>query len=100
MTHSRQAAIGLTLAALIFGSWLSIHIFAMFVFELTWASLPVALVLAAVQCWLSVGLFIISHDAMHGSLVPGSKRLNSLIGAAVLFLYAGFPWGKMRSAPF
>ena len=95
-----QAATGLALAVLIFGSWLSFHFFSMFVFELTLTSLPLALAIAAVQCWLSVGLFIISHDAMHGSLVPGSKRINSAIGATLLFLYAGFSWRKMRDAHF
>lgn len=95
-----QAAIGLTLAAMIFGAWLALHIFAMFVFDLTWASVPFALMLAVVQCWLSVGLFIISHDAMHGSLIPGAKRANAAIGASLLFLYAGFSWRKMRDAHF
>ena len=98
--YRRQAVIGLTLAAAVVAAWLSIHVFAMFFFELTWASLPLALLLAAVQCWLSVGLFIISHDAMHGSLVPGARRINSAIGAALLFLYAGFSWKRMRSAHF
>lgn len=95
-----QAAIGLTLAAMIFGAWLAFHIFAMFVFDLTWASVPFALMLAVVQCWLSVGLFIVSHDAMHGSLIPGAKRANAAIGASLLFLYAGFSWRKMRDAHF
>lgn len=96
----RQALTGLTLAALVFGGWLLLHLYAMFAFELTWSSLPLALLMAAVQCWLSVGLFIISHDAMHGSLVPGSRHLNSAIGASLLFLYAGFIWPKMREAHF
>ena len=95
-----QGAIGLGLAALIVASWLAIHVYAMFAFDLTWRSLPLALVMAVVQCWLSVGMFIISHDAMHGSLVPGAKRANGLIGGALLFLYAGFAWKKMRDAHF
>ncbi|WP_114521784.1 fatty acid desaturase [Altererythrobacter sp. ZODW24] len=96
----RQLAIGLGLAFANVAAWLAIHFYAMFVFDLTWASLPFALVMGAVQCWLSVGLFIISHDAMHGSLAPGRPRLNSAIGASLLFLYAGFAWGKMRDAHF
>lgn len=96
----RQAAIGLVLAALVFAGWLGIHLYAMFVFDLTLASLPLALLMAAVQCWLSVGLFIISHDAMHGSLVPGGRRINTAVGASLLFLYAGFVWRRMRNAHF
>ena len=88
------------MAAAILSAWLAIHVHAMFVFDLTWRSLPLALALAALQCWLSVGLFIVSHDAMHGSLAPGAGRLNGLIGGALLFLYAGFGWRRMREAHF
>ncbi len=95
-----QRVIGLVLAALVAGSWLTIHFYGMFVFELTWASLPLALALAAVQVWLSVGVFIICHDAMHGSLAPGMPRVNAAIGAVLLMLYAGFNWKRMRAAHF
>ena len=98
--RAAQAAIGLALAAAIFASWLSLHLYAMFGFALTWSSLPLALAMAALQCWLSVGLFIVSHDAMHGSLVPGGGRLNGAVGAVLLFLYAGFGWKRMRDAHF
>lgn len=99
-SRRRQAAIGLALALVIFTSWLAIHLFAMFAFQLSWGSLPVAVLLAILQCWLSVGLFIISHDAMHGSLAPGMPRVNAAIGAGLLFVYAGFGWKKMRDAHF
>jgi len=95
-----QGAIGLALAAAIAGAWLAIHFYGIFVFELTWESLPLALCMAAVQCWLSVGVFIVCHDAMHGTLVPGAKRINSAIGAVLLFLYAGFKWRVLRDAHF
>jgi len=95
-----QTGIGLFLAALVAGGWLGIHFYSMFVFELNWASLPLALGLAAVQVWLSVGVFIVCHDAMHGSLAPGLPRLNSAIAAPLLMLYAGFGWKRMRDAHF
>lgn len=95
-----QRAMGLLLAAFIAGAWLGLHFYAVFVFELTWASLPIALAMAVTLCWLSVGVFIVSHDAMHGSLAPGWPRLNERIGAALLFLYAGFAWRRMRDAHF
>lgn len=96
----RQAVIGLMLAAGIVAAWLALLAFAMFAFELTWVSLPLAIAIIAAECWLFVGLFIISHDAMHGSLAPGHNRLNSAIGASLLFLYAGFGWRKLRAAHF
>ncbi|MCU0728531.1 MAG: fatty acid desaturase, partial [Sphingopyxis sp.] len=48
----------------------------------------------------SVGMFIVAHDAMHGSLAPTHPRLASAIGAMLLFLYAGFGWRRMRNAHF
>ncbi|MEL6876756.1 MAG: fatty acid desaturase [Pseudomonadota bacterium] len=98
--RTSQKIIGLALAVLIAGSWLGLHAYSMFVFELSWATLPQALAMAAVLCWLSVGVFIVSHDAMHGTLAPGQKRLNSMIGGVLLFLYAGFAWRRMRDAHF
>jgi beta-carotene/zeaxanthin 4-ketolase len=95
-----QRAVGLALALAIAGSWLSLHAYAMFVFELTWSNWPLALAMAAVQCWLSVGVFIVCHDAMHGSLVPGNPKLNGAIGAVLLALYAGFAWKQLRDAHF
>ena len=95
-----QGVIGAALAVLIAGTWLGIHFWGMFVFELSWTNWPLALALAAVQCWLSVGVFIVCHDAMHGSLIPGNPRANSAIGALLLFLYAGFAWRRLRAAHF
>jgi beta-carotene ketolase (CrtW type) len=95
-----QGVIGLVLALAIAGSWLGIHAYGMFVFELTWSNWPFALMLAAVQCWLSVGVFIVCHDAMHGTLAPGRPKLNAGIGAVLLALYAGFGWKQMRDAHF
>jgi len=99
-SHNMQRLLGLGLGTLVAGSWLGIHIYAMFVFELSWSAWPQVALLAALQCWLSVGVFIVSHDAMHGSLAPGWKSLNSKLGAVLLFLYAGFAWGKVRDAHF
>lgn len=95
-----QRVAGLALALAIAGSWLAIHAWGMFVFELTWENWPIAVAMAAVQCWLSVGVFIVCHDAMHGSLVPGHPRLNGTIGAVLLALYAGFGWRQLRNAHF
>lgn len=95
-----QGAIGLVLALAIAGSWLGIHAYGMFVFEISWTNWPLALMLAMVQCWLSVGVFIVCHDAMHGSLVPGRPRFNALIGTVLLALYAGFAWKYLRDAHF
>jgi beta-carotene ketolase (CrtW type) len=98
--REQQSLIGLALAFAIAGSWLGIHAYGMFVFEISWSNWPYALALAAVQCWLSVGVFIVCHDAMHGSLVPGRPKLNGAIGTVLLALYAGFAWKYLRDAHF
>jgi beta-carotene ketolase (CrtW type) len=94
----QQARIGLSLAALILIAWLAVHLYAVFGLEwtrLAWVSAPA---LIALQTWLSVGLFIIAHDAMHGSLAPGRARLNRTIGQLCLGLYAGFSYERLFSA--
>lgn len=50
----------------------------------------------AVQTFLFTGLFITAHDAMHGTISPGSPRLNHFLGNLCVTLYAGFDYGKMR----
>ena len=97
---SKQVLIGLCLFALVFGSWLGLHLWALFVFEITASNWLLVLPIVSMQCWLSVGMFIIAHDAMHGSLVPGQARVNGVIGAFLLFIYAGFGWRKLRDAHF
>lgn len=88
------ALISLTLAAGLFLAWIGLHVFA--VWFLDAAARP----LLALAClfgltWLSVGLFIVAHDAMHGIVVPGRPALNAAIGRLALTLYAGFSWRKM-----
>lgn len=43
---------------------------------------------------LHTGLFIIGHDAMHRVLWPGRIGINDRLGALVLALYAGLPYGR------
>jgi beta-carotene/zeaxanthin 4-ketolase len=95
-----DATIGLTIAGLMFCVWIGIHIWAMFFLTIRQSDWPLVVVAIAMQCWLSVGMFIVAHDAMHGSLAPGRRRTNAAIGKIVLFLYAGFGWRKMRDAHF
>lgn len=99
-TPARQTLIGLALAALIFGSWLAVHLWAMFGLPIDGGTWPLVPLIFGLQCWLSVGLFIVAHDGMHGSLSPSAPKLGAAIGAVLLFLYAGFGWRRMRDAHF
>jgi beta-carotene ketolase (CrtW type) len=40
----------------------------------------------ALQTWLSTGLFITAHDAMHGTLAPGRPHWNRAVGGLCLML--------------
>ncbi len=95
---ARQTAIGLTLAALICGGWAALHVWGVFFQPLTGAGLWLAPVVILMQSWLGAGMFIVAHDAMHGSLAPGRPRLNYAIGQACVGAYAAFDYRKLRDA--
>lgn len=84
----------MSLAALIIAGWTILHVQAVFFMDAT-EFFPSAL-LAAALTWLSVGLFIVAHDAMHGSLCPASQRAGDLAGTLALLLYAGFYLPALR----
>ncbi|MFZ5705517.1 MAG: fatty acid desaturase [Pseudomonadota bacterium] len=86
---------GLMLAGLVLGSWAGLHIWSVFLIDVgetpLWMTASVILLL----CWFSVGLFIVAHDAMHGSLAPGRPALGRAIGRLCLFVYAGFSFDRL-----
>lgn len=45
--------------------------------------------------FLSTGLFITAHDAMHGTVSPGSKPTNDILGTVAVALYALFSYRKL-----
>lgn len=94
-SKARQQRIGLALAGVIAGAWLTIHIGGIFFWNWSVATAPYAVLLVALQCWLSTGLFIVAHDAMHGALAPGKPRLNRTIGTVLLGMYAGLDYRAM-----
>ena len=85
---------GLGFALGILSLWLASHIASVFYFD--WRSSPPILVpfMVAWLVWLYVGLFIIAHDCMHGSLTR-SRRANRIIGRLCLMLYAAFDFDAM-----
>ena len=91
----RQAAIGTTLAVAILTAWVGTHVAAVFLID--WQAAPwwTAPSMVALITWLFVGLFIIAHDCMHGSLAPGRPRMNRAFGTLALFLYAAFSYRRL-----
>jgi beta-carotene ketolase (CrtW type) len=98
--YVRQTVIGLALAAAVMSAWLFVHVAAVFYLDLTLAPLLGVALIIALQTWLSVGLFIVAHDAMHGSLAPFRPRVNLVVGQAALTLYAGFSFAKLAPKHF
>jgi beta-carotene/zeaxanthin 4-ketolase len=93
--RAQRFRIGIVLAATIIASWLALHIYAVFFFEWSPSTVWLAPVIAALLCWLYVGLFIIAHDCMHGSLAPGNASLNRWIGQLCVGIYAGFSYRQL-----
>jgi beta-carotene ketolase (CrtW type) len=99
MSGARQAATGLTLAAAIVAAWAALHVYSIFFLRLEEAG-AVAPILVLALCWLNVGLFIVAHDAMHGSLAPGRPGVNLWAGRLALAFYAGFSFDRLRPKHF
>lgn len=95
MTGRSDTRHGLFLVALIGGSWLVLHVAGIFLWTWTLSTAPLAVVLILVQAWLSTGLFIVAHDCMHGSLVPGNRRANAVIGTMCLAAYAALSYAAL-----
>ncbi len=98
--------VGLGLAALIFGAWAATLplLFAqperlMPCILPSWAP-PGASTLAimAARTWLTTGLFVTVHDAIHGQVAPSFKRVNHSLGALCAFCYASFSYKSLYVA--
>jgi beta-carotene/zeaxanthin 4-ketolase len=50
-----------------------------------------------IRTFFHTGLFILAHDAMHGSLVPQNTGINQNLGRLALGLYAVLPYDRCRT---
>lgn len=100
VTRTRQTAIGLGLASAIALAWAALHVGSVFFLKLEGPGLAAAPLLVIAICWLNVGLFIVAHDAMHGSLAPGLPGVNLWAGRLALAVYAGFSFDRLRAKHF
>ncbi|MEB3303862.1 MAG: fatty acid desaturase [Cyanobacteriota bacterium] len=84
---------GLLLAAGIVLGWLGSLVILL---PTTLANLSSGMILLSVlgRTLLQTGLFIVAHDAMHGTLWPERPGANQRIGESLLLLYAGLPYAQ------
>ena len=84
---------GLLLAAGIVLSWLGSLVILL---PTTVTDLPLGLIIwsVLVRTLLQTGLFIVAHDAMHGTLWPERPGANQGIGQTLLLLYAALPYTR------
>ena len=52
------------------------------------------------QTFLYTGSFITAHDAMHGTVLFGNRRINMWVGTIAVWLYALFSYKKLRQKHF
>lgn len=88
----RRNVIGVSIALAVIALWLG-SLVALFAAPLHPALIIVG---AAWMTFLSTGLFITAHDAMHGTIAPGHRRVNDAIGALAVVLYALFSYRKLH----
>ncbi len=92
VTKAKQSLLGVGLAAAIVAAWAALHIYGVFMVSISLTGGWKAVLLVVAETWLSAGMFIVAHDAMHGSLSPSIPGLNKWIGRLCLGLYAFFPY--------
>ena len=92
----QQRDLGLVFAAVISAIWL-ISLVGCLSLNLDLLPISTLIPLVLLRTFVQTGLFIIGHDAMHGTLSPNRSKLNNFIGAASLILYAGLSYQRCKS---
>lgn len=91
-------AAGLGIAAAIFAGWVG-AISAGLAGAHPGAGEPLAdMMWIALSTFLSTGVFITAHEAMHGLVAPGHPRINRWVGWCATWAYAGLDYGKLERA--
>ncbi|MFE8602112.1 fatty acid desaturase [Archangium violaceum] len=84
---------GVLIALTVLGAWLAHLVWLLVADGLTLAS-PLTWLHIASQAYLSTGLFITGHDAMHGT-VSRFRWVNQAVGTVACFLFAGLSYRRL-----
>jgi beta-carotene ketolase (CrtW type) len=85
---------GLFIAIFIIGVW-AISLVSLLLVDISKLNFWILCILIPWQTFLYTGLFITSHDAMHGLVFPQKSKINHLIGKLSLSLYGLLPYQKL-----
>ncbi|MDZ8188865.1 MAG: fatty acid desaturase [Nostoc sp. ChiSLP02] len=87
---------GLFIAIFIISVW-AISLFFLFLIDISKLKFWMLCILIPWQTFLYTGLFITSHDAMHGVVFPQNSKINHFIGNLSLSLYGLLPYQQLLS---
>ena len=95
MQHDNlQPLTGIIVAAVIGTIWISSFIFLSSID--IYQSLPLWIILSILgRTFIQTGLFIVAHDAIHGSVCSSNRKLNDAIGRSAVILYALLDYQKL-----
>ncbi|MBW4627442.1 MAG: fatty acid desaturase [Brasilonema octagenarum HA4186-MV1] len=85
---------GLVIAIVIIATWVTSLILLLSVDISNFNILTLSLAMLW-QAFLYTGLFITTHDAMHGAVFPANNKINHFIGSLCLTLYGFLPYQKL-----
>ena len=91
---------GLWRAISILGLWAAALAASLWTIPLNKTTWLLLVLLAPLQSFLNVGLFITAHDAMHGTLLPRHPLWNERLGRACVWLYALFSYDRLKRFHF
>jgi beta-carotene/zeaxanthin 4-ketolase len=94
----RESFVSIAIAAVILLLWLLSGYVGLFVLPDV-RELPLAGVVGAIaiRSFLHTGLFILAHDAMHGTLIPAYPKANDWAGRLILALYSMLSFKKLSA---
>lgn len=92
----RESFVSVSIGAIIVTLWLFTAYASLFVLpDVRELSVYAAIAVIAGRSFLHTGLFILAHDAMHGSLMPAYPKVNDWAGRFVLGIYSFLSFNRM-----
>ncbi len=93
----RESFVSISIATLIVLLWLLTAYSSLFILpDVKSLSIVAVLAVIIVRSFLHTGLFILAHDAMHGTLMPAYPKVNNWVGRIILGIYSFLSFQMMQ----